>query len=376
MGAVPPGWKVHRLRPKVLLVTNLAPPYRLPVWEALGAEVDLTVAILEPNLHSNDENPVERSLDWHVEADRASGYRLVSLPTRQVSRGEDGYYLLRRGAAEVRGRYDLVILGGWESPAYWQLRHAARRAHVAVLGFYESNLASSRFSAGPITWLRRRFMRSLDGFIVPGASAEESVREKGVTRVWRGFNAVDVARFASAARSAEPGDGTRFLFVGKLIDRKNVAAVLRALSQLDQGELGIAGSGAETGALRELARQLGIADRVTWHDYVPYEDLPALMTRYDTLVLASHVEVWGLVVNEALASGMQVVVSRNCGVAASVADMPGVFLCDTDAWSVAAAMRSSMDRWAGRIQNPPILDHTPEAFAQLHAQAVRETLAS
>ena len=93
------------------------------------------------------------------------------------------------------------------------------------------------------------------------------------------------------------------------------------------------------------------------------EELAQLYAASNTIILASTNEVWGLVVNEALASGLHVVVTDKCGVAEFVQDMDGVFICRTDPKSLQEAMNRSSHQWNGYIEEPEILKFTPERFA-------------
>lgn len=362
---------------RLLIVTNVAAPYRLPVWGAISdAGVDLTVALLEPEIGTGLGMPVERARDWQATGD-AGSTRTVGLKTIRVERGEDAHYLARGGVLPLVRNADAVILCGWDSPAFWQFLAACKATRTPVLGFYESTMASSAFSTGPIARAREIFMRRLDAIIVPGIAAEESVLDKGVApeRVHRGFNAVDMSGFSAANTPSDRG-ARDFLFVGKLVERKNVDSILTAFArQPADCRLSLAGSGVEEGRLREQAERLGIADRVRFLGYTPYAELPAVMGEHGHLLLVSHVEVWGLTVNEGLAAGMHAIVARDCGVAPSVADMPGVLLCDPTPDSIAAAMSASLERWQGRIQDPPILQHDPSALADVHLSAVRAALA-
>lgn len=362
---------------RLLIVTNVAAPYRLPVWKAIGERgVDLTVALLEHHIGTGEGMPAERAMDWQTSAEEAGSTRLVGVDTIRLVRGEDHYYIAKEKVLGLVRQADAVILCGWESPAFWQFLAASKLTRTPVLGFYESTLETSSFSRGPIAAARRFFMQRLDAVIVPGAAAERSVLDKGVApdRVWRGFNAVEMSGFAAQNVPGNAG-ARRFLFVGKLVERKNVDTILTAFArQPADCRLGIAGSGVEESALRDLADRLGIAERIDWLGYVPYADLPRVMGQHGHLLMVSHVEVWGLTVNEALAAGMHAVVGRRCGVAASVEGMPGVLLCDTSVDAVARAMTESLEAWSGRIQDPPILRHDPAALAETHLEAVRSVV--
>ncbi|MEN2740515.1 glycosyltransferase [Microbacterium sp. X-17] len=291
-----------------------------------------------------------------------------------VRRGESTYYLLAESAGRLVGDAAAVLLGGWESPAYWQIARAARRRGARRVGFYESTLASMGHRAGPIAGARRRFFQGLDAVVVPGIAARDAVRSLGVgdDRIHLGFNAVDVAGFHAAQQPGAEGPGHGFVYVGQLIERKNVAALIEAfgLIRATHDTLTIIGEGELRPDLTRLVELFGLSGYVDFRGAVPYSELPATLGRAQTLVLPSLVEVWGLVANEALASGCHVVVSEIAGVAPSIADMDGVFLCQPGVASIARAMRASREQWEGRIVEPAILTHTPERFADVFRAAL------
>ena len=91
--------------------------------------------------------------------------------------------------------------------------------------------------------------------------------------------------------------------------------------------------------------------------------VPALLSEVGTLVLPSRSEVYGLVVTEALAAGIQVVVTDNSGVYPDVRELPGVFAAGATPASLRQAMQASALAWTGPLEQPAILSRTPEAMA-------------
>ena len=346
---------------KVSWVTNLDAPYRRPVWRALGERVDLTVWLLDGDVEH--DRAANRGTDWS--ATEGAGYRVRTLPTVRVSRGEARYYLPLTLALAVLRNTDAVLLGGWESPAVWLLAACARLSGVRRVGFYESHRLSHRHSGGAVQRARAAWFRSLDAVVVPGEASAAVLRDDGVreSRIVTGFNPVDVERFAAeSARTAE-SPLHRFLVVAQLIPRKQVDLAISALSGLPESSLTVVGVGSERVALERLAAGLGVQDRVRFLGAVSQERLPAVYGQADTLVLPSSEEVWGLVVNEALASGLGAVVSERAGVAPSVVRMAGVQVVPPTAAGVQRGMAAAIHTWRGPIASPAILAHTPEAFA-------------
>jgi glycosyltransferase involved in cell wall biosynthesis len=183
------------------------------------------------------------------------------------------------------------------------------------------------------------------------------------------FNPVDVGWFHSFAKDhrTPQSQGHRYIYVGQLIERKNVATILHSFAAIrnDAETLTIAGDGPLAQDLKNLAASLGIAESVTFAGHRSQEELSKLYATSNTLILASTNEVWGLVVNEALASGLHVVVSDKCGVAEFVQDMDGAYICATDQKSLQEAMSTSSRQWNGYIEEPEILKFTPELYVEL-----------
>lgn len=110
-------------------------------------------------------------------------------------------------------------------------------------------------------------------------------------------------------------DHKEILYVGQLIVRKRVDLLLTAFGQLDlpSARLRIIGKGEEEDRLKQLARQLGISERVSFSQGMPNAEIVAAMASADVLVLPSKFDGWGAVVNEALMVGTPVICSDRCG---------------------------------------------------------------
>lgn len=373
-----PGRAPAMRTPRVLWLTNVASPYRRPLWAALSTKTDLRVALLQNNRMLSRQG--RRGKDW--ESRGSSSITVESVSAAEVPYGENPLYILVRGLRLLRQRPDAILLGGWESPAYLQTLLMAKVLRIRTVGFYESTLETNGHKTGPIAAARRLFFRSLDAVVVPGAAAREAIESFGVSRVrvFEGFNAVDVDFFHSEAQAhhsheRSAAEGHRFIYVGQLIERKNVGVLLGAFAAMraKTDRLTIVGTGVLSDGLRRQVKELSLQDAVDFIPSLLNSEMPSLLAGQHTLVLPSHEEVWGLVVNEALAAGLNVVVSENCGVSRSVGTMQGVFMTTTHEVDVATAMANSRAEWRGPRSNPEILAYTPERFAGVFFSALSKT---
>jgi glycosyltransferase involved in cell wall biosynthesis len=157
-------------------------------------------------------------------------------------------------------------------------------------------------------------------------------------------NGVDLVMFRpeprEAARAAWQAQGFTLASVGHLIPRKGHDLVIRALAELPDVSLMIAGDGPEHGRLTALAAELGVADRVRFLGRVAPERLASLYSAADALVLASIREGWANVLLEAMACGTPVVATDVWGTREAVtAPEAGVLVDRPDAPALAQGVR-------------------------------------
>ncbi|WP_405086556.1 glycosyltransferase [Microbispora sp. NBC_01389] len=149
------------------------------------------------------------------------------------------------------------------------------------------------------------------------ATCSDEVRELVVLGVPRDRIAVvpcgvDLGLFRPGGPAAPRGDRPLVLSIGRMVPRKGVDTVVRALRQVPGAELVIAGGepGDEEGTrLCTLADGLGLGDRVRLIGSVGRAEVPALMRSADVLVTVPWYEPFGMVPLEALACGVPVIAS-------------------------------------------------------------------
>ena len=133
------------------------------------------------------------------------------------------------------------------------------------------------------------------------------------------------------------------LFVGRLRYYKGVDVLLRALAHVHEAELWIVGTGPQGEEWKQLARTLGLGERVHFLGDVPEGDLPLYYAAADLFVLpsVSRAEALGLVLIEAMASGIPVI-STELGTGTSFVNVhgeTGLVVPAGDVQALAAAMR-------------------------------------
>ena len=129
---------------------------------------------------------------------------------------------------------------------------------------------------------------------------------------------VDLSRFSSAPREAHP-ERVRILTVGRLIPRKGIQFLIRALPQVIQNvtsdfEIEIVGDGPYRPNLVKLANELGVIHKIRFAGSLLYSELPQKYRQADIFTLCSLAEGMPLVVLEAMGSGLPIIASRVQGI--------------------------------------------------------------
>jgi glycosyltransferase involved in cell wall biosynthesis len=173
-----------------------------------------------------------------------------------------------------------------------------------------------------IKWLKRGAFAASAGAVVQTEREAEKVRRySGDAR--RIPNAVD-AEFFSPDPARPPTTGEpEVLFVGRLHDtQKRVSDVLKALWLLPEGwRLTVVGGGPDEAALRRLADELGVSERVSFEGFVgDSRRLRDLYRRADVVAMPSSYEGLPMVLLEAMSCGTPVVGSRIPAIAGVVRD--------------------------------------------------------
>jgi D-inositol-3-phosphate glycosyltransferase len=159
---------------------------------------------------------------------------------------------------------------------------------------------------------------------------------------------VDLERFRpDGPAEPRPGGRPRIVTACRLVERKGIADAVRALREVPEAELHVAGGpdaaalagDPEAKRLRALAQQLGVADRLVLRGRVARAAMPALLRSADVVVCAPWYEPFGIVPLEAMACGVPVVATAVGGQIDSVVHgLTGLHVAPRDPAGLAAAL--------------------------------------
>ena len=304
---------------RALLALHRIGPYHNARFQAALAHLDLEV--LETRPHSQE-------YPWSFEP--AGTYRRHALQGADGPEQDPAARLLERQLTALLDgvRPDVVLTVGWADRAYRQLLWQARRRHIpAVL------IADSRWRDAPRQhlreWSKRLLLRHYSAALVAGQESRAYLIELGfpAAAIVQPWDVVDNAFFSAAATCARSEASAlnklpHFLWVGRTSPEKNLDGFLAgyATYQRQGGGWGLrliggGGEGPQAIALGEAIARLPQPEHVGVEPFLNQDAIARAYGQASALVLASRKDTWGLVVNEAMAAGLPVIVSTACGCA-------------------------------------------------------------
>ncbi|QDK79605.1 glycosyltransferase family 4 protein [Spirosoma sp. KCTC 42546] len=376
---------------RILIVHNLLwAHYKSSVFQALQQLVnqrnDISVQVIQIARNERSRARLEANPE---EAPPTYTYNYELLFDRYVediSVRERTQALLRQARAY---RPDVINLTGYYDPAQLLLLVWAKANGIRVVMQTESTAADQQ-RGGWKERVKRWVFRQCDGFFCFGSQAADYVIQLGVpaSKILLRKNAVDNTALRStferalASRAQQQQVlGVRpnnFVFVGRLIEAKNLPMLLTSFAEASKESANgakwgviLLGDGVEQANLTQLIHTLGLTEQVIHLPGRPWFKVPELLALSNVLVLPSRSEPWGLVVNEAMACGLPVIVSDRCGCAIDlVRNGQNGFVFDPDqpaqlTHQLVLFMDNSVDtEQMGKAAKQLIAPYAPEVVAQ------------
>jgi glycosyltransferase involved in cell wall biosynthesis len=357
---------------RVALVTEIAAPYRFPVFNELNR-------MLDGGLHVYFTS-AQGQRDWRVPFEEASfEYSVLGGFSFDIPyRGDrQPVYLAPPLLPRLaRGRYDAVVVGGWSHlEAVWSLTWSRTTRRPLVL-WSETPLLGPLPSRPLRSAWKRGIIRAAAAHAVPGPSTARYLEAHGTSRkrIFEAPNAVDIEFWGDGSRAPRPAPPV-LLYAGRLVQSKGVDLALRAFGQSsmrDSWRLVVAGAGPEQARLAQIA-----TSNVTFVGSQDREGLRALYRTASMLVFPSRYDPWGLVLNEAASSGLAAVASDAAGATRDLLrhEENGLIVTpDVDALRSAFDYLATDQKLADRLGDAAggiARTHTPRACAEGLLAAVR-----
>ena len=271
-------------------------------------------------------------------------------------------------SALEQAKPDVVAVNGWNNFGSLIAANCCVRRGIPMIVMSESSRQDE-----PRTWWKEAIKRQMVGLysaaLVGGERHVEYLVELGMPRerIFTGYDVVDNDYFrrraeevrgqkssASAEATADsdvkkqPGlPENYFLASARFIEKKNLPKLIEAYADYRRQsdiaanvpwDLVLLGDGPLLETLNSQLSTLNLHEHVHLPGFRQYDELPVYYALAKALVHASTSEQWGLVVNEAIASGLPVIASNRCGCAPELVNGNGFTFDPTDGHELTARL--------------------------------------
>lgn len=312
------------MKAKVIVLTEIISPYRIPVFNEIAKKLGQQLRVFFMG-------ESEKRRHWKIYREKIRFCYCV-LPGILLQGKSSEPYFLNPTVLYKLLKYspEIIIISGYAQLSSFLAMLYAKLFRKRLILWCESNKYDQRYNHPLKEAYKRWFVRNCTEYIVPGRASFEYLTLLGAEKlkICIAPNAVDNDFFVDACdknrNSREAFKQSKgypkeiILYVGRLVDKKGILDLLKAFQLLSCNyfNLGLVliGSGEGKERYRKFCAEQNIKN-VFFEGFVHQDVLPAYYAAGDVLVLPTHSEPWGLVLNEAMASRLPVVCSDVAGAA-------------------------------------------------------------
>ena len=306
---------------KILIVTNIPNQYRIPLFNEVNkqfSDAGLSLKILFGSIgYARRKNKIDmKECRFDYEVLNSSGFDLGDNEKTYFT-----YAGLRK--AIRREQPDAIIVGGYSvvTIRLW-LRSFFRKTNYII---WSGSVHRSGYYDSWIRWqVRKLVTHRAAAYIAYGSKAKEYLMDLGASekKIFISMNTVDTTFFTQRTdeirASLKPDNKFHFTYVGFITVRKNLMKLMEAAKLLAARRIDfvidLVGDGEDKSLFENFVKENGLLKMVNFVGFVQKNEVPSWLARSSCFVFPSEYDIWGLVVNEAMAAGLPCISSVRSGV--------------------------------------------------------------
>lgn len=377
------------MKTKVVLITNIISPYRIPVWNYINQKKEFEFKIFFMK-------ETEYNREWQIPLGEIN-FKYEVLPGLHL--------LIKRLNLEIHCNFniffklkkenpDIIILDGYDAPTIWIALLYGKLHRKKMISWIGSTLLYSRKMKGIIGLLKRLFVKGSNTFVAYGKLAKEYLLflDAQESKIFVGCNVGDVKFFKGKVKSFREKEGflkerkrypkILFLFVGRFVKRKGILETLNVLKGIKGKKWGLimVGDGPFFPEIIDFSKKNNLSKRVWLVGFKQKEELIKYYALADIFLFPSLREPYGIVLSEALASGLFVLSSRYAGATYDLVKegengyvVDPKDINDFKAKIELTIKRFSENSWSRENISNSIQKFTPEYYGQKVVEAIKAT---
>lgn len=293
---------------KVVFITNIPSPYRVDMFYYIQTHIkELDFSVIYTS--TGDANR-----HWSVEQDKVRNSYFLKSKVINIKNDIDirSVHIPSKIAPVLNKIKPEVVIAMEYNPAALKSLVWCKLHKVPFIHLTDGTLYSERNIGKVQKCARRIICKYADAFIASSTKSKEKLMAWGVDEkeIFVSLLTVDITKFLDMVKKPIPG---RILYVGSMVKRKGLDLLIDALSYVEKEyELRIVGNGTEMEYehLRKLATEKGVDQNIVWCGFKEGEDLIDEYRHAQIFVLPTREDCYGLVILEAMCSGLPIVTSK------------------------------------------------------------------
>lgn len=302
---------------KVAFATYAVAPYRTKQLEKIVQKLNLDICVYYLGTKMNTRGWEVKKSKYFKEK-KIKGFLKIK-----------NHFIFYLGIKKIVIESDVILLGGYSSLATFIFQHYSKKYNKPNILVMDGISPSKSIEKPSLKFLLKKyFIYKTDLFWANGKISENYLVKNfniNKNKIFNQYLTVDIETIMNIRdtnniimkqkKEERYQDKKVVIYSGRLLAGKRIDILIKAISLLQIKEkvvLLILGGGEEEGNLKKLAHQEGVELIITGF-IKSQEELFKLYLYGDCFVLPSEDDAWGLVVNEAEAAGLPVVVSQSCG---------------------------------------------------------------
>jgi glycosyltransferase involved in cell wall biosynthesis len=216
-------------------------------------------------------------------------------------------------------KFDIIHSHGIFPDAYVAIKIGEKFSIPVVCHFHDSyfNRINEKYSR-----YVKEIIEKASKIIVVSEFQKQTVLNEypNANNITKIYNGIDGSRFNNLSSGVQK---SRFIFIGNLIDVKGLDILIKAICELPEIklELDVYGQGQNNNLYKKMIEECNLSDKIRFKGTIENEQLPNVLQNYTGLILPSRYETFGIVLIEAMASGLFIIAS-------DVGAIPEIVTCE------------------------------------------------
>lgn len=306
---------------KVVLITNIPTPYRIPLFNELNKQMQEEG--MELHVIFSEAGYQRRKFEINY-SDFKFQYTILGGGTITSSKDTEKTYFFYKGlwkALNSTQPHKVIVAGFSAASVITSSWCSWNKVPFAIWsGSIETEVRNNSWHR---VFLRRQLIKRANSYIAYGSLAAQYLVNMGAKagKVYIGINTVDTSFFSEETGKHKNSISSQhpftFTYLGYLVPRKNVSQVIEAAALLAKERkdfrLQIIGDGESKNELEKLSSRLGLDEQIQFTGYKQKAELPLYLAQTNALLYQSDFDIWGLVLNEAMAAGLCCLATTHAG---------------------------------------------------------------